>query len=154
MLRVGYRRLATHLVKQAGFIRKTAQAGSVTFIQRLGSALNLNIHFHMLFLSGVFTLQTLPVNEDRTCNEAGKVAGFSLHAGVAARADQRDKPERLCRYICRPAVSERRFSLTSNGNVRYELKTPCRDGTTQVILLGASCPPPFGRTAYDQIHSR
>ncbi len=31
--------------------------------------------------------------------EAGKVAGFSLHAGIAARADQRAKLERLCRYI-------------------------------------------------------
>ena len=27
-----------------------AQAGAVTLIQRFGSALNLNIHFHMLFL--------------------------------------------------------------------------------------------------------
>jgi hypothetical protein len=45
----------------------------------------------------VFTLQTLPANEGLTYNEAGKVAGFSLHAGVTARADQRDKLERLCR---------------------------------------------------------
>ena len=75
---------------------------------------------------------------------------FSLHAGVAARADQRDKLERLCRYICQPAVSERRFSLTPNGNVRYELKTPYRDGTTHVIFepldfiakLAALVPPP------------
>jgi hypothetical protein len=51
----------------------------------------------------VFTLQTLPANEGLTGIEAAKVAGFSLHAGVAARADQRDKLERLCRYICRPA---------------------------------------------------
>ena len=36
----------------------------------------------------------------------GKVAGFSLHAGVAARADERKQLERLCRYISRPAVSE------------------------------------------------
>ena len=47
----------------------------------------------------VFTLQTLP-----SCNEpfdaaVGKVAGFSLHAGVAARAHERKKLERLCRYI-------------------------------------------------------
>lgn len=33
--------------------RKTAQTGAVTLIQRFGSALNLNIHFHMLFLDGV-----------------------------------------------------------------------------------------------------
>jgi hypothetical protein len=31
-------------------------------------------------------------------------------------------------------VSERRLSLTSNGNIRYQLKTPYRDGTTHVIF--------------------
>ena len=64
----------------------------------------------------------------------GKVAGFSLHAGVAAKARERNKLERLCRYITRPAVSEKRLSLTAHGKVRYELKTPYRDGTTHVIF--------------------
>ena len=58
----------------------------------------------------------------------------SIAAGVAARADERQKLERLCRYISRPAISERRLSLTPNGNVRYPLKTPYRDGTTHVIF--------------------
>jgi hypothetical protein len=31
------------------------QCGSVTFIQRFGSALNLNVHFHTLALDGVYT---------------------------------------------------------------------------------------------------
>jgi hypothetical protein len=31
-------------------------------------------------------------------------------------------------------VSEKRLSLLNNGHVRYELKTPYRDGTTHVIL--------------------
>jgi hypothetical protein len=62
------------------------------------------------------------------------VAGFSLHAGVAARTDERQKLERLCRYISRPAVSEKRLSLAPNGNVRYQLKMPYRDGTTHVIF--------------------
>jgi hypothetical protein len=35
-----YRCIATHLIKKAGFSRKTAQAGAVTPIQRFGSALN------------------------------------------------------------------------------------------------------------------
>jgi len=35
---------------------------------------------------------------------------------------------RLCRYVSRPAVSEKRLSLTANGQVRYQLKTPYRDG--------------------------
>ena len=62
------------------------------------------------------------------------MAGFSLHPGVAARAEERKKLERVCRCISRPAVSEKRLSLTANGNVRYQLKTPYRDGTTHVIF--------------------
>ncbi len=189
VLGIVYRSIATHLIKQAGFSRKSARAGAVTLIQRFGSALNLNIHFHMLFLDGVyverpdgslrfrwvraptnaeltqlthtlasrvgrflerqgllerdaensylsgeevdddpmmqllghsityrivvgpqagrkvFTLQTLPAcdPEDQFSDTVGKVAGFSLHAGVAARARERQKLER----ICRPAVSGR-----------------------------------------------
>jgi len=196
-----------------------AQSGAVTLIQRFGSALNLNVHFHMLFLDGVytrnkqgktrfqriirpnqqelailvhtishrvaqflerqgvlerdeetsylqlegleedpmqqligcsvsyriavgpqqgrkvFTLQTLPaVEEDDRYAQVAKEAGFSLHAGIAAQARERDKLERLCRYISRPAVSEKRLSLTSAGNIRYQLKTPYSDGTTHVIF--------------------
>ena len=61
-------------------------------------------------------------------------AGFSLHAGVAARGSQRGKLACICRYIARPAVSGKRLSLTANGQVRYQLKTPYRDGTTKVIF--------------------
>ena len=53
----------------------------------------------------VFTLQTLPGIVEPFSGSAGQAAGFSLHADVAARANQRDKLERLCRYITRPAVS-------------------------------------------------
>ena len=34
----------------------------------------------------------------------------------------------------RPAVAEKRLSLTPNGDIRYQLKTPSRDGTTHVIF--------------------
>ena len=44
------------------------------------------------------------------------------------------KLERLCRYISRPVVSKKRLSLSPNGNIRYWLKTPYRDGTTHVIF--------------------
>ena len=64
----------------------------------------------------------------------GEAAGFSLHAGVATNANERAKLERLCRYITRPAVSTKRLSMTRNGQVRYELKTPWRNGTTHVIF--------------------
>ncbi len=82
----------------------------------------------------VLTLQTLPAIDEPFTTRAGNVAGFSLHAGVATKADERDKLERLCRYITRPAISEKRLSLTEHGQVRYTLKTPWRDGTTHVIF--------------------
>jgi len=39
---------------KAGLTRVTAETGAVTLIQRFGSALNLNIHFQILFLDGVY----------------------------------------------------------------------------------------------------
>jgi len=38
---------------QRGHKRATVQPGSVTFIQRLGSARQLHVHYHVLFLEGV-----------------------------------------------------------------------------------------------------
>ena len=43
VLGIVYRVIATHLIKKAGFTKKTAQTGAVTLIQRFGSALNLNV---------------------------------------------------------------------------------------------------------------
>lgn len=218
VLGIVYRAIETHLIKQAGQTRNTARTGAVTLIQRFGSALNLNIHFHMLFLDGVyvadhqplvfrrikppvpealdklvqtishrvgrylertgllvrdvensylqldgvdesamddllghsityriafgpqagrkaFALQTVPArDEDGSNSKLAKAHGFSLHAGVAAQAHQRRKLERLCRYISRPAVSTERMALTYQGNIRYTLKTPYRDGTTHIVL--------------------
>ena len=82
----------------------------------------------------VFTLQTLPAEADAPRREVAESSGFSLHAGIAAKASQRDKVERLARYVSRPPVATGRLSLTRGGNVRYTLKTPYRDGTTHVIF--------------------
>ena len=43
----------------------------------------------------------------------------------------RETGQRLCR---RPPVSTKRLSMTRNGRVRYELKTPWRNGATHVIF--------------------
>jgi hypothetical protein len=50
-----HRAISTHIVNKAGFTNKQAKTGAVTLIQRFGSALNLNIHFHMLFLEGAIS---------------------------------------------------------------------------------------------------
>ena len=53
VLSIVYRCIATHLIKKAGFSCTTARTGAVTLIQRFGGALNLNVHFHMLFVGGI-----------------------------------------------------------------------------------------------------
>jgi hypothetical protein len=218
VLGIVYRAISGHLIRKAGLTRASAVTGAVTLIQRFGSALNLNVHFHLLVLDGVyrregegrlrfvpvpapsteelkrlvqriaerigrslersglitrdienaylafdpseeaamhgllghsityriatgpregqkvFTLQTLPAEPDAPRREVAESSGFSLHAGIAAKASQRDKVERLARYVSRPPVATERLSLTQGGNVRYALKTPYRDGTTHVIF--------------------
>lgn len=206
------RAISSWQIKKAGLSKKTGRTGAVTLIQRFGSALNLNIHFHMLFLDGVYevdsegntiqfhtikapsnqdmnlllrrismrimrlleragflerdqeegglmlegsdddvmnhlqgssiiyriatgrrlgqkvlTLKTLPPRDefDESVGESlAKSGGFSLHAGVSAKSHQRDKVERLCRYIARPAVSTHRLEILPDGKISYELKTP------------------------------
>ena len=196
-------------------VRSGARSGAATLIQRFGSALNLNPHFHMLYLNGVYdangyfwpvktptcedldviahtiakrvsrflekagylvrdaeseyldliqdeddamgaivgasityrlafgpnagrkalTLQTVPVRTEQRKGDdlVTRQAGFSLHAGIACKSHQRKKLERLCRYITRSAIAERRLSLANNGNVVIALKTPYDDGTTHVV---------------------
>jgi hypothetical protein len=63
-----------------------------------------------------------------------KSSGFSLHAGVSCKADERKKLERICRYIARPAISEERLSVNQNGQVVYQLKKAYDDGTTHVVM--------------------
>jgi hypothetical protein len=95
--------------------------------QLLGSSITYRIAVGPQQGRKVLTLQTLPdcESDNPFSNSVGEVAGFSLHAGVATKANDRVKLERLCRYITRPAVSTKRLSLTRNGQIRYELKTPC-----------------------------
>ena len=54
VLRIIYRAISTHLLHKAGLQLNDGATGAVTLIQRFGSALNLNIHFHILFLDGVY----------------------------------------------------------------------------------------------------
>ncbi len=75
----------------------------------------------------VFTLQTLPAIEDEGSSRVASMDGFSLHAGVATQAHERDKLERVCRYFalqgCR--VLRRLGTIASAPGLRYR-KGGCR----------------------------
>ena len=78
-------------------------------------------------------LQTMP-ETDHNSNSGlvAKRSGFSIHAGVATKAHERDRLEKICRHIARPAVAEERFSTNARGEIIYKLKKPWADGTTAV----------------------
>ena len=56
VLNIVNRSISSTLIKKTNLTQKSgAKTGSVTFIQRFGGSLNLNIHFHMMYLEGAYT---------------------------------------------------------------------------------------------------
>jgi hypothetical protein len=60
VLGIAYRTISAHVLKKTGRARASGATDAVTLIQRFGSALNLNIHFHMLVLDGAYLVGTEP----------------------------------------------------------------------------------------------
>ena len=104
--------------------------------QLIGSSVTYRIAVGPQQGKKAFMLQTLTLltGRDPGSKRVAKYAGFSLYAGVSCEAHQKEKRERLCRYISRPPVGVKRLSLSRHGKVVYTLKTPYRDGTTQVAF--------------------
>ncbi|MBI3185016.1 MAG: transposase [Myxococcales bacterium] len=62
------------------------------------------------------------------------VDGFSLHAGTAVQARDRDGLERLARYGARGPLCEERLTRRDDGRYEYALKRPLRSGATALVL--------------------
>ena len=58
MLRTTIGQYYVNQAGQRGLDRAIVHPGSVTFIQRFGSAINLNIHFHVIVIEGVYLDRT------------------------------------------------------------------------------------------------
>ena len=76
--------------------------------------------------------------------------GFSVHAATSIKAHERDRLEKLLRYLGRGPVSHERISLSDDGNILYALKSSY-DGATHVMFspmeliekLASIIPPPY-----------
>jgi len=199
------------------------QCGAVTFLQRFGSAMNLNLHFHTLAIDGAFVYEAdaagsksrpefIALNKPSPDEVARVLAGtarritrllerrlatdeeddlarnepllarlaqasihtriatgpetgerwqrlgdrvepdatdamsgqddalvarhheMSLHAGVAVPANDRNRLERLCRYVARPPLAHDRLQALPDGRLALRLKTRWRDGTTHILM--------------------
>ena len=218
---------------------KGGETGIVSFLQRAGGALNLNLHYHLLVLDGLYTTgeDGSPIftrvpgieNDELSCvvrgvsrrvikylRKTGRLSeegeevyigdgrdeeqealshlkrasvssrialgpraglkvrrigssfgfeeeipksqsygcvsmnGFSIHAATSIKAHERDRLEKLLRYLGRGPVSQERISLDEKGNILYELKSSY-DGATHVMFspmefiekLASMIPPPY-----------
>jgi len=216
VLSVFVRRVFASLRRRARLLApiEDPQCGAVTFVQRFGGALNLNVHFHSLVLDGVYDVKDemrfrplpppddeevervvrgiacgiarllerrglgseevdsfageepllaalysasvrgrvatgpragqsvlrfgdrievddLPASQGNRCATAG---GVSLHANVAVPPRDRQRLERLCRYVARPPLAAERLTRLEDGRLLYELRHRWRDGTTHVAF--------------------
>ena len=79
-----------------------------------------------------------PLGADRFDAGAGSLCahqdGFSLHTEVHVKAHDRTRLEHLCRYVARGPIVSERLSLSSEGEVIYELRRAWRDGTTHIVF--------------------
>ena len=108
---------------------------SGVFDQIQGSSITYRVAFGPRKGQKVLSLQTVPAKENpRQDKHLAKYSGFSLHAGVSTKANERKKLERICRYISRPSVSEDRLSINNKGQVVYKLKKAYDNGTTHIKM--------------------
>ncbi len=76
--------------------------------------------------------------------------GYSLHAAVRMKANDRTGLEILCRYILRPSYAQERMTELPDGRIQYEFRREWENGSSHVILtpmelmekLSALIPPP------------
>jgi hypothetical protein len=96
-----------------------------------------------------------PMRKGRRCSN---LQGFSLHANVRFRGEDRQRLERLCRYGLRPPFALERLERSSTGHIAYRMKRPAPSGATHRIMtplellsaLASLVPPP--RTHLTRYH--
>lgn len=87
------RAIAGWLADQAGVERRAARSGAVTLIQRFGSALNLNVHLHMLWLDGVY--------EERTASNGDRIKPRLHRARAPTSAQLTGLADTIARRVLR-----------------------------------------------------
>jgi hypothetical protein len=85
VLGVVYRTISGDLLSETGLTRATGATGAVTLVQRFGSAVNLNVHFHMIFPDRVYLTDGADPPLFRHVDEPGAMALQALVEHIAMR---------------------------------------------------------------------
>jgi hypothetical protein len=60
--------------------------------------------------------------------------GYSVHAETAIKAHERERLEKLVRYMARPAISDERVIIEGPESIRIKLKSAWADGTHSLLF--------------------
>ena len=90
VLAIVNRAISTYLINKVGFKVTEAHTDAVTLTQRFGLALNLNLHFHALFIDGVFSSKS---RGELRFHRVNALTSKELNALVATIS------ERVARYL-------------------------------------------------------
>ena len=102
--------------------------------QLIGASIHYRIAIGPNAGKKALTLRTVPARPEPFASTLlTRQPGFSLHAATCCEANQRDKLEKLCRYITRPAIANERLSMNERGQVIVRFKQPFRNGTTVIV---------------------
>lgn len=91
------------------------KSGSVTFIQRFGSALNLNVHFHTLFADGVFIKQAGGEYAFEVLNEINPNDLRQLTERIKIKVNK------ILRKLCVDDSLQLEFSDNSEDHLLYQI---------------------------------
>lgn len=101
--------------------------------------------------------QPLELDSDHTTNAPVSSSalcvshsGFNIHANTVIEASERDRLERLCRYIQRPVIAQNRLDELEGGRLYYKFKRTWKSGARGIFFegpellerLAALIPPP------------
>ena len=75
--------------------------------------------------------KTAPRTESKNCMS---FMGFSLHANTRVHECNREKLERLIRYVCRPTIAAERLEDAGGGAVRILLKNEWKGRIKSIVI--------------------
>jgi hypothetical protein len=112
-LAIAHSAISNYYRKKAGLPKTESMAGAVTLIQRFGGSLNLNVHFHQLYIDGCYKL-----------GEQGEPTNFiATHAPTVPELDHvlSQIIKRVARYL------ERQQIIVKDNDSEFQLDIPAED---------------------------
>lgn len=111
--------IGTYYRKKAGLGAKNSKSGAVTLIQRFGGSLNLNIHFHQLFVDGCYEL-----------NKEGEPTDF--HITTVPTVDEINKVLNQIIQKITKHLEKQKIIVRDDENGGYQIPIPGEDTISQL----------------------